>query len=126
VRLVIPLRVIEELDAKKHARRRDLADRARRVLRRLEEQLGDRMTGPVADNVTISVLLNDEDRNGAAGADTEILATCALLGTITKQGVTLITSDTAMRLRAQAQRIRVWRVPQEYERHAATPEAQHG
>jgi hypothetical protein len=40
IRLVAPLRVIEELDAKKYARRDDLADRARRVLSQLEGILG--------------------------------------------------------------------------------------
>jgi hypothetical protein len=34
VRLVIPLRVVEELDEKKYARRVDIADRARRLLPR--------------------------------------------------------------------------------------------
>lgn len=47
VRLVIPLRVLEELDEKKYTARDDKADWARRLLRMLWTALGPAKGGPV-------------------------------------------------------------------------------
>src|SRR5579884_3520840 len=55
VRLVIPLRVLEELDEKKYTARDDKADRARRLLTTLWTVLGPAKGGPVpiAEGVTV-------------------------------------------------------------------------
>jgi hypothetical protein len=55
VRLVLPLRVVEELDEKKYAGRSDLADRARRLLSQLRGQLAPN-AGPLSPSATASPL----------------------------------------------------------------------
>jgi rRNA-processing protein FCF1 len=118
VRLVIPLRVLEELDAKKYASRSDLADRARRLLPQLERVLGPAgAPGPLADGVTIEVPLVDDGRRlRTQDADDEILETCRELGLFTGKAVSLVTADTAMRLRAQSRGLRVVCMPHQYAR----------
>ncbi len=117
VRLVVPLRVIEELDAKKYARRTDLADRARRALSQLEGIVGaDGLPGAVRPSVTVEVLVDPGPRRRLADADEEILETCESFRQLTGRGVSLVTTDTAMRLRAGARSIAVARLPEKYER----------
>jgi rRNA-processing protein FCF1 len=115
VRLIIPLRVVEELDAKKYARRSDLAERARKILAQLEEVVsaGGR-AGPVMSAVTLEVSAERASRHRPSDADEEILETCQDLVQFTGQAVTLVTRDTAMRLRAQALGIRVVHLPDAY------------
>lgn len=117
VRLVIPLRVIEELDAKKYAKRPDLADRARRILPVLESAVG---PGGVPEQlragVTIEVPVDPGPRRRPDDADEEVLRTCHELHRLTGRDVTLVTADTAMRLRAQAEALHVLAMPAIYER----------
>jgi rRNA-processing protein FCF1 len=125
VRLVVPLRVVEELDAKKYAQRRDLADRARRVLRQLDADLGSAgAPGKVQPGVTIEVPVDPGPRRRPADADAEILDTCHEVRQLTGQAVTLVTGDTAMRLRAQARGITVTKMPAEYERMRAATDGE--
>jgi hypothetical protein len=106
VRLVIPLRVIEEVDAKKYSPSRRLRDRARSVLPHIADRVG--LWGdsvPLADGVTLEVLVEPGPRERPADADEEILDTCRELWDFSGRpegGITLITNDVAMRLRAQA------------------------
>jgi hypothetical protein len=59
VRLVVPLRVIEELDATKYARQDDLAGRARAILPRLQRAIGTAgAPGQLREGVTIEVPIN--------------------------------------------------------------------
>lgn len=103
IRLVIPLRVIEELDAKKYAKNTDLAKRARNVLPALEQLLGaGGRPGEVADTVTVEVPVDTGPRERPEDADEEIIATCRDLTQFSGRDVTLVTGDTAMRIRAQA------------------------
>lgn len=81
VRLLVPLRVVDELDAKKASRRRDLADRAATILVHLEQYIGTEMGTPRAlrDGVTIEVFRAfefDPELRPEVAADTEILETC--------------------------------------------------
>jgi len=104
VRLIVPLRVVEELDAKKYSRSKRLASRARALLPRLEARIGrDGSPGPVADGVTIEVPIEQGSRWRPADADEEILAFCVELPQLVGAPATLVTADTAMRLRAGAQ-----------------------
>ena len=106
VRLVIPLRVVEELDEKKASRRRDLADRATGVLARLEAIVGPSGGAPVklADGVTVEVVMDADfgshDRYRAGAGDSEVIDTCESLAFLTGKSVTLVTGDVSMRLRA--------------------------
>jgi len=119
VRLVVPLRVIEELDSKKHVRREDLASRARRILPWLERTVGPAgAPGRIADDVTIEVPVDPGPRHRPTDADEEILETCVELRQLVGQPVTLVTSDTAMRLRAQSRDIPVLPIPEKYGRQS--------
>jgi predicted ribonuclease YlaK len=75
VRLVLPVRVIEELDEKRYIARDDLADRARRLLSQLRAQLALSAGGPtfLREAVTIEVPVDDEPRQRTLDADQEIL-----------------------------------------------------
>jgi hypothetical protein len=106
VRLVIPLRVIEEVDAKKYSPSRRLRDRARSVLPHIADRVG--LWGdsvPLAEGVTLEVLVEPGPRERPEDADEEILDTCRELWDFSGRpegGVILITNDIAMRLRAEA------------------------
>jgi hypothetical protein len=107
VRLVIPLRVIEELDSKKHGDSVKLRARARDLLPRIVEMTGAGGTPSViAEAVTLEVpveLTAGRSRVRPLDADEEILDTCRELGELSLQAedVTLVTADTAVRLRAE-------------------------
>lgn len=101
VRLVVPLRVIEELDAKKYSGNGMLSDRARNILPWLEDRIL-RAGGRIRDDTTIEVPIDHARRPRPADADREILDECEELYAFGGQGVTLVTTDTALRLRAHA------------------------
>jgi hypothetical protein len=125
VRLVIPLRVIEELDAKKYGDSAKLRSRARDLLPKLEELAG--MGGapsPLWEGMSLEVLVEFDTgaaRVKPADADEEILFICRELWQLSGQaeGVTLVTGDTAIRMRAQALGgIRTVALPDKYRRVA--------
>ena len=91
IRLVLPLRVIEELDEKKYLAREQLADRARRLLSQLWSLLKDNAGAPVMLNL------------------------CRDLQSV-KQLVVLVTGDTGMSLRAASYGICVVSMPERYRR----------
>jgi PIN domain len=115
VRLVLPLRVVEELDEKKYTARDDLADRARRLLSQLRTHLAPTAGGPTSlrSGVTIEVPVDDEPRRRTVDADQEILDTCRELRS-GGQSVVLVTDDTGMTLRAISAGLRVVAMPEEY------------
>lgn len=115
VRLVLPLRVIEELDEKKYTARHDLADRARRLLSQLWDRLSDSPGAPVPlrDKVTIEVPVEDGTRIRTADADQEILEGCEQLRNVGRPPI-LVTGDTGMSLRARALRLDVTKMSDEY------------
>ena len=105
VRLVIPLRVIEELDEKKYSASDKLRARARERLPKLYALVGaGGAPEPLNDgNGTIEVFIEPGPRTRPADADTEILETAHDLRRLSGQAVTIVTGDTAMRLRAEAE-----------------------
>jgi len=112
VRLVIPLRVVEELDAKKYDRQKDVAYRARVALRGLDAVLGPAgAPGELCPGVTIEVPIDERSRLRPADADGEILDDCRELALITGRSITLVTRDMAMRLRAEGRHIAVREIP---------------
>jgi len=124
VRLVIPLRVIEELDIIKYdRRRRERADRARRVLPQLSSALGNAGTpGPLRNSTTIEVLGRSDAGRRSLDADAEVLATCQELEQFSGQRVTLISGDNAIRIRAEVLAITAIPMPDGYSsRPAADP-----
>jgi hypothetical protein len=72
LRLVLPLRVIEELDEKKYSTRDDLAARARRILPALRANVGEAgAAAPVGAGVTLEVWIDSGSRFRPADADEE-------------------------------------------------------
>lgn len=69
VRLVIPLRILEELDEKTYARRADLRRRADKVLAALDPVLDKAADGPVEvrPGVTLEILSDGSAGSGAYG-----------------------------------------------------------
>jgi hypothetical protein len=117
VGLVVPLRVVEELDEKKYTSRGDLADRARRLLSQLWERVGESAGGPVRlrEKTTIEVPVEDGRRQRSLDADEEILESCEQLRNVGRAPI-LITGDTAMSLRGKARRLDVMPMPERYRR----------
>lgn len=122
VRLVVPLRVIEELDEKKYTARDDIADRSRRLLSDLRSRLGSSAPSPAKlnDDTTIEVLLDDEPRHRTQDADQEILDACENLR-MAGAPVLLVTDDTGLTLRARALHVEVVAMPERYLRKPLQP-----
>jgi hypothetical protein len=117
VRLVVPLRVVEELDAAKYARRSDLADRARRALSSLQGMISrGGAPGELREGVTIEVPVDSGPRSRPDDPDREILNDCDELRQLSGESVVLLTADMAMRLRGEAERIDVAPLPDKYAR----------
>jgi predicted ribonuclease YlaK len=123
VRLILPLRVIEELDAKKYSRRKSLSNRARRLLPQLAKVIGSSgEPGDLRPGVTIEVTVDPGPRLRPEDADEEVLAACAELRQFSATEITLISADTAMRLRAGALQIPVMEMPNQYLRQSDSEE----
>jgi hypothetical protein len=122
VRLIVPLRVVEELDVMKYDRRRqDRAERARSILPQLEESVGSAGTPrELRASTTIEVLIEPSPRHRPTDADEEILETCRELQQYGQRRVALVSADTAMRLRAQALNVAVVAIPGEYSRRRSS------
>jgi hypothetical protein len=120
VRLVVPLRVVEELDEKKYGRSDRLASVARDVLPWLEEAVL-RKAGKIRDDTTIEVPVDPTRRVRPENADREIIDECHEFREFGGQRATLVTGDTAMRLRAHAEAIATAAMPDEYLRRRQTP-----
>ena len=115
VRLVLPLRVVEELDMSKYRERDDIADRARRLLSQLWALLAPTAGGPVKirPGVTVEVPVDDGPRQRTLDADQEILNECLMLKAV-GQAVRLISDDTGLSIRATAQGVTVIPMPEQY------------
>lgn len=120
VRLVIPLRVVEELDEKKYGRNDVLAQRARDVLPWLEATIASG-PGQARLDTTIEVPIDPTRRSRPEHADRDILDECHELRQFGGQRVTLVTGDTAMRLRAHAESIQTVQLPDKHLRVAPEP-----
>jgi hypothetical protein len=101
VRIVVPLRVVEELDNKKRDRNPDIARRARQRVRWLHDTLVSTVVrAPLKGSATIEVFVPDGYRSEQPSADTEILEDCETLAIFTSQPVKVVTSDLGMQLRS--------------------------
>jgi rRNA-processing protein FCF1 len=116
VRLIVPLRVVEELDAKKWTRNDDLAGRARDALAQMDRLLSSTIGVPVAlrEATTIEVPVDDGPRYRPMDADEEILLECEEQRAFANEQVFLVTGDTAISLRARARRLDVVSMPEKY------------
>jgi len=114
-RLVIPLRVVDELDRQKYGQG-DLAKKAATAIRFLERILADGLPGqPVhlRQGATLEVWVDTDDRGG--DADRSILRCATDLDNLHQDtGARVLTDDVGMRLRAQQMGLKVRRLPQDH------------
>ncbi|MFF4349999.1 PIN domain-containing protein [Streptomyces sp. NPDC001530] len=112
-RLVVPLRVIDELDKQKYGQG-DLARKAATAIRYLERVLKDSQPGePVKlrEGATLEVWVDTDDRGG--DADLSILRCAADLDNLHPDtGARVLTDDVGMRLRAHQLGLKVVRLPE--------------
>jgi hypothetical protein len=122
VRLVLPLRVIEELDEKKYTARDDLADRARRLLSQLRTQLAPTAGLParLRDRVSIEVPVDDGPRHRPLDADQEVLEVCSDFKALGRPTF-LVTGDTGLAIRAANRHLETITMPAEYLRVRSQP-----
>lgn len=116
-RLVVPLRVVDELDKQKYGDGK-LADRAGKALRYLQEASKDRPPGrpvPIRDGdaTTLEIWVDADDRGG--DADWAILRVAADLEAVRPAtGARVLTGDLSMQLRAQVMDLKVLHLPDTY------------
>jgi hypothetical protein len=111
-RVMVPLRVIEELDAKKYSRDEVLQRRARKRLPWLNSIFPDGDRGPVElrKDATLELLLSEPPRSRPADGDEEILEVSQEVQQLVGRGK-LLTGDSAMLLRARTMGLDVMLVP---------------
>lgn len=116
-RVIVPLRVIEEIDSKKYGDNLRLRGVARGVLSWLAGLLPDGRTGPepLTGDATIELLLVDRPRSRPSDADEEILEVCGDVRHFAGN-VRVLTADKAMRVRAASDGFVVCQIPQAWER----------
>lgn len=113
VRLVIPLTVVDELDAKKYARRGEFQKRARELLTRIDGYV---TASPpdgysrIQKNTTIEILAHELGHSASQDNDKDILNQCEFLSQLTGHPVTLVTGDSGMRIRAQTAGLGVFKL----------------
>jgi PIN domain len=116
-RLMLPLRVIEEVDAKKYDPKGRLRQVARDLIPWLENLFPGSTSGPVPledpDASTIEILLADRPRHRPSDADEEILDVYQEVRLLAGRAK-LVTADGGMRLRARAEQVDVVAMPDKY------------
>ena len=116
-RVMVPLRVIEEIDAKKYGDSKRLRSVARELLPWLDGLFPDGDPGPVkirdGHGDTIELLLADRPRMRPGDADEEVLDVAHDVARFAGR-VKVMTADTAMRVRARHEGLDVLHVPDEW------------
>jgi rRNA-processing protein FCF1 len=120
VLLVLPRKVVEELDAKKYTGEAKLRDRARtraRLLARCLERKTDQARRGVDVEIVASVDLDpDAARRPPIPVDEEVIETCeALMSYARSNPVYLVTGDQNMQTLAQSRDVDVRRMPEDTE-----------
>jgi len=116
-RLVIPLRVIDELDRQKYGRHdSDLARKAATAIRYLERIFRSGRPGQPVElrqGATLEVWLDTDDRG--EDADLSILRCASDLDSLHPEtGARVLTDDLGMRLRARQEGLKVIRLPDDH------------
>ena len=121
--LLLPLRVVEELDKFKYGKERRISQVARNLLPQLEARLTEDNGTMIKVNerLIIKVPILPGERDRTLHADEEILRLREDTKQFGKQAVVLVTADTAMRIQARARGIRAIGLPADV-RRMATPE----
>jgi hypothetical protein len=119
-RIVVPLRVVDELDRQKYGAG-PLASRAGRALRYLQETLTGRAGDAVSirDDATLEIWTHTDERSG--DADSAILDVAGDLNTLcAATGARVLTGDLGMQLRADVMGLKTLLLPDEYRKQEPT------
>jgi rRNA-processing protein FCF1 len=119
VRLVIPLLVLDELDAKTYASSKQLAGRAEKRLILLDRHLEAAVKGgsEVRQGITLEILRDPVDHRRHADSDYEILDRAEFVQQICGDSVRVVSGDRGMRVRGMSRGFPVqalsprWRLP---------------
>lgn len=113
VRLMVPLRVVEEIEDKKYSDSKRLRRRARELLPWIDQHFTDSSPGPVpmTEGATIELVLAERPRYRPQSADDEILEVAQDVLKFAGR-VTVMTGDTGMRVRARSEELNVLGLPQ--------------
>ncbi|MEU4243441.1 PIN domain-containing protein [Actinoplanes sp. NPDC026619] len=119
VRLLIPLLVLDELDAKTYASSKQLAGRAEKRLLLLDQHLEAAVNGGsvIRDGVTLEILRDPVDHRRHPDPDYEVLNRAEFVQQICGDTVRVISGDRGMRVRGISRGIPVqalssrWRLP---------------
>jgi rRNA-processing protein FCF1 len=116
-RVMVPLRVIEEIDGKKYGDSKRLRSIARELLPWVDSLFPSGDPGPVLlrDDATIELILAERARYRPDDADEEILEVAHDVLRFAG-AVKLLTADTGMRIRARSEGLDVLFVPTEWRR----------
>jgi predicted ribonuclease YlaK len=114
-RVMVPLRVIEEIDAKKYGDSKRLRSVARELLPWIDSLFPNGDPGPVklTEGASIELLLSDRPRYRPSDADEEVLDVAHDVLHFAGS-VKVMTADTGMRVRASHEGLDVLRVPKEW------------
>lgn len=112
-RVMVPLRVIEEIEDRKYSDSKRLRRRARGLLPWIDERFTDGNPGPVplTDGATIELILAERPRYRPNSADDEILEVAQDVLRFAGR-VKLMTGDTGMRACATGERLDVLALPE--------------
>jgi predicted ribonuclease YlaK len=104
--------VVDELDAKKYARREEFQDRSRELLSVINRLTTDDPDAyaKISDSLTVEVLPDEEGHLRAPSNDQEILERCELLTQVTGKPITLITGDSGVRINARSRGMNVFQL----------------
>jgi rRNA-processing protein FCF1 len=116
-RVMVPLRVIEEIDGKKYGDSKRLRSIARELLPWIDSLFpsGDPGPVPLRDDATIELTLAERPRYRPSDADEEVLDLAQDVAQFAGR-VKVMTADTGMRVRARSERLDVLFVPTEWRR----------
>lgn len=107
--VVVPLRVVQELDQKKQSTNNRLQKRARKTLGLMSDLLDGALSGPVAAGVVLHVVVEPDVYDPQA--DAEILNVAGRVQMYARRDLTVLTGDLSMQLRARAYGLRAEAMP---------------
>lgn len=115
VRIVLQVAVIRELDKIKYFERGNRQDRARMVVKVLDQFLPALEADGIATlrtKTTLEILVDESGHQRLADVDNEIIERGVLLKQATGRPVPMVSDDRGMRVQAHARGLSVWPVPE--------------
>lgn len=100
IQVIVPIRVIDELDSQKFRGNKDRARKALRILVRLTDERPN-VAASIGDGITIETYVPSGPRQMMLSGDSEILESCDEVRTFSGRNVIVLTRDVGMDLRAR-------------------------